>query len=203
MSDNIKTCVYSTSTNEEYTLALRNGLIQHPSVRIITEAHDRKSLTDSLERLPVTLLVVDLDPKPDPALEIMEEIAGKFPSLAIIALAQHADPELILSAMRCGCRQFITKPVEPADLSRALKRLTRESTGQPKSERLICLVGCSGGCGVTTIAANLAIELAQLAAEQCALVDLQLEFGSISTYFDFHPTHTIADLTDKVSNCTV
>jgi pilus assembly protein CpaE len=41
----------------------------------------------------------------------------------------------------------------------------------------------------------LAIELAQLAGDTCALVDLQLEFGSVATYFDSRPAHTIADLT--------
>jgi len=42
----------------------------------------------------------------------------------------------------------------------------------------------------------LAIELAQLSADLCALVDLQLEFGSVATYFDAHPAHTIGDLTN-------
>lgn len=41
----------------------------------------------------------------------------------------------------------------------------------------------------------MAIELAQLAGDTCALADLQLEFGSVATYFDSRPAHTIADLT--------
>ena len=44
-----------------------------------------------------------------------------------------------------------------------------------------------------------AIELAQLAGETCALVDLQLEFGSVATYFDARPAHTIADLTTSAN----
>ena len=128
---------------------------------------------------------------------MIEDVCARFPTLAVLALADKADPELILSSMRAGCRQFITKPIAQEDLTKALKPLTREATGQAKTERLICVLGSSGGCGVTTICANLAIELAQLTVEPCALVDLQLEFGSIATYFDLHPTHTIADLTNN------
>lgn len=196
MNEDIKTCIYSGNTDADYCLALRTSLTSHPAIRVLSEAHDQQSLIDSLDRLPVGLLVFDLDPKPSISLDIMEDACARFPSLAIIALSEKSDPGLILSAMRAGCRQFITKPIEQNDLARALKPLTRAASGNAKTERLICLLGSSGGCGVTTICANLAIELAQLANEACALVDLQLEFGSIATFFDLHPSHTIADLTN-------
>ena len=196
MDNDIKACVYSQHTDEQYRLTLRNSLAKHPNLQIVTEADSQESLTDSLARLPVTLLVMDLDPAPDAALAVMDEIAARFPALAIIALSDSPDTELILSAMRSGCRQFITKPIDTADLIKALKPLTRAASGQAKTERVICVMGSSGGCGVTTICANLAIELAQLDIEPCALVDLQLEFGSVGTYFDIRPSHTIADLTN-------
>ena len=197
MNGDIKTCVYCESADEAYTSELRTGLDRHAAIHIVTEANDEPGLTDCLERLPISLLVVDLDSEPSSALQVMEDISARFPALAIIALSAHPDPELILSAMRSGCRQFITKPIDLQDLTKALKLLTRSSGDQKeKTERTICLVGASGGCGVTTIAANLAIELAQLAGEPCALVDLHLEFGSVATYFDSRPAHTIADLTN-------
>lgn len=196
MTKDIKTCIYTENTSENYGLALRNSLSGHPAIHILTEAHSQQGLIDTLGRLPVGLLVFDLDPKPSASLEIMEDTCARFPSLATIALSVKSDPDLILSAMRAGCRQFITKPIDQEDLARALKLLTREASGDAKTERLICLLGSSGGSGVTTICANLAIELAQLASETCALVDLQLEFGSIATIFDLQPSHTIADLTN-------
>ncbi len=197
MNEDIKTCIYSENADADYGLALRTSLSRCSTIRVLTEAHDQQGLIDSLSRLPVGLLVFDLDPKPKISLEIMEDACARFPSLAIIALSNKSEPDLILSAMRAGCRQFITKPIDQDDLVRALKPLTRAASGQAKTERLICLLGASGGCGVTTICANLAIELAQLTTEPCALVDLQLEFGSVATFFDLHPSHTIADLTNN------
>ena len=195
MNGDIKTCIYCESTDDAYNSELRTSLDRHAAIHIVTEAHDQAALTDCLGRLPISLLVVDLDPRPSSALEVMEDLSARFPALAIVALSANADPDLILSAMRAGCQQFIPKPIDLQDLTRALKLLTRSASGQQaKTERVICLVGSSGGCGVTTIAANLAIELAQVATEPCALVDLQLEFGCVATYFDSRPTHTIADL---------
>ena len=173
MNGDIKTCIYCESPDDAYTSQLRASLDRHAAIHIVTEAHDETGLTDCLERLPISLLVVDLDSERSSALRIMEDISARFPALAIVALSAKPDPELILSAMRAGCRQFIPKPIDLQDLTRALKLLTRSAGDrQEKAERIICLVGSSGGCGVTTIAANLAIELAQLAGEQCALVDL-------------------------------
>lgn len=197
MSGDIKTCIYCESADDAYTSELRTSLDRHTAVHIVTEAHDRPGLLDCLGRLPIGLLVIDLDPQPSSALEIMEQVTSDFPTLAIVALSANADPDLMLSAMRAGCRQFIPKPIDLQDLSRALRLVVRSNTDQQaKTERLICLVGASGGCGVTTVAGNLSIELAQLSADICALVDLQMEFGSVATYFDCRPAHDIADLTN-------
>ena len=181
MTEDIKTCIYCQNADESYNTILRKGLTRHPSIRIVTQAHDRDSLADCLDRLPINLLVMDLDPKPDATLVLMEEVCSHFPTINIIALADNADTNLVLAAMRAGCRQFIPKPIDQQDLSKALKLLTRSAGGKTKSDRVICVIGSSGGCGVTTVAANLAVELASLAAEPCALVDLQLEFGSLAT----------------------
>ena len=200
MNGDIKTCIYCESVDDAYTSQLRTSLDRHAAIHIVTEANDKAGLADCLERLPISLLVVDLDPEPSSALQVVEDISARFPALAIVALSAKPDPELILSAMRSGCRQFIPKPIDLQDLTKALKLLTRSAGDeQAKTERTICLIGSSGGCGVTTIAANLAIEMAQLAGEPCALVDLQLEFGSVATYFDSRPAHTIADLTNSSS----
>ena len=197
MSGDIKTCIYCESDDDAYTSELRTSLDRHTAVHIVTEANDQASLIDCLGRLPISLLVIDLDPQPSSALKIMEQVTSDFPTLAIVALSANSNPELMLTAMRAGCRQFIPKPIDLQDLSRALRLVTRSNTDQQaKTERLICLVGASGGCGVTTVAGNLSIELAQLSADTCALVDLQMEFGSVATYFDCRPAHDIADLTN-------
>ena len=62
MNGDIKTCIYCESSDDAYTSQLRDSLARHTAVHIVTEAHDRPSLMDCLGRLPISLLVVDLDP---------------------------------------------------------------------------------------------------------------------------------------------
>ena len=55
-------------------------------------------------------------------------------------------------------------------------------------------MGSAGGVGVTTIACNLARELAQVTGRPCAIVDLNLDFGDVAASFDAKAEFTVADL---------
>jgi len=63
-----------------------------------------------------------------------------------------------------------------------------------QASKRVCVVGSAGGAGATTIACNLAIELAHLAGRRSALVDMNLEYGDVCSCFDAHPNHSIADV---------
>jgi pilus assembly protein CpaE len=64
----------------------------------------------------------------------------------------------------------------------------------------VCIIGSSGGSGATTIACNLAMELAHLSERRSALVDLNLEFGDVACAFDCSPTYTVADICSDHTN---
>ena len=66
----------------------------------------------------------------------------------------------------------------------------------------ICLIGASGGAGVTTVACNLAVALARMGP--VGLIDADLSFGNAAQYFDRTPHYTMAsvctcDQIDQVS----
>jgi pilus assembly protein CpaE len=50
-----------------------------------------------------------------------------------------------------------------------------------------------GGVGKTSIATNLAVALAQQSPMEVVLVDLDLQFGDVSTVLDLRPSHTLED----------
>ena len=87
MTEDIKTCIYCRNRDDSYNAELRDGLTRHPAVRVVTQAHDKKDLADCLERLPINLLVMDLDPKTESALVLMEEINQHFPTVNISELS--------------------------------------------------------------------------------------------------------------------
>jgi pilus assembly protein CpaE len=99
--------------------------------------------------------------------------------------------------MRSGIREFITKPIDPELMASAFERVTRDSGEHATQGHLIAVIGAAGGVGATSVATNLAIELADLADGAVALADLDFRFGQVTTMLDLDTTFTIADLCES------
>src|ERR1700751_5169811 len=108
------------------------------------------------------------------ALNAIELFHQEMPDTAVFAIGTLTQPQLIVSAMRGGAKEFIERPTTTTDLLEAFVRL---STSQRKVKRdgprgkVFTVVNAKGGSGATTIAVNLALAL-QSAHSHVALVDL-------------------------------
>jgi pilus assembly protein CpaE len=83
--------------------------------------------------------------------------------------------------MRAGAREFLTLPLNPATIADALARISIRGSsghvGRKTARKLFVFLGAKGGCGVTTIAANFAVSLAQESQQSTLLIDLGLPLG--------------------------
>jgi pilus assembly protein CpaE len=85
--------------------------------------------------------------------------------------------------MRAGAREFLTLPLDQSvlmdALDRAFARCCAARPLPPKSRagRLLAFLGAKGGDGVTTLACNFAVSLAQESKESTVLIDLNLPLG--------------------------
>ncbi|TWT45509.1 Septum site-determining protein MinD [Phycisphaerae bacterium RAS1] len=164
-------------------------------VRVVEACSGWEQLQTQLQADSVDAVAVDLDQ--DDAkfgLHIVQRIAEVCPDCAIIGLSASTDPNVIIAAMRAGCGQFVRIPIDDADLRTAIERIRRSRSPAEMGGRRICVLGSSGGAGATTVACNLAIELAGLLHRRTALVDMNLAFGDVACAFDCTPKYTLADV---------
>ena len=97
-------------------------------------------------------------------------------------------------AMRAHCIDAIDSTLEAADLTRLLVDLARAVKSEHPYGRLICLLGCHGGVGVTTLAVALAARLAQDTEHKVVLTDLDITSGDLLAAVDLDVELTTDDV---------
>jgi pilus assembly protein CpaE len=99
-----------------------------------------------------------------------------------------------LSAMRAGASQIVPLPLSPRDFHDALERVTTQFVSTPGVSNVVVVAGATGGSGATTVAINLAYEVAHGRGLRTILVDLSLNMGVVASNLDLEPERTIHDL---------
>lgn len=127
------------------------------------------------------VIIVDLDSDPEHALDLVEHICGNSSATVMVYSAQ-ADSELLVRCMRAGAREFLSQPIAPNTIAEALVRASvRRPTVRVARKalgKLLIFAGAKGGSGVSTVASNFAILLAQESRKNTVLLDLDLPLGA-------------------------
>jgi len=141
------------------------------------------------------VVLVDIPPENSiMAMRAVELLHQELPELAIFAIGNMQQSQVIVGAMRAGAREFIERPTTTTDLLEAFVRLT---TAQRKIKRegsrgkLFTVVNAKGGSGATTVAVNLALAL-QARHGNVALIDLA-QLGHTALHLNVKPLFTVSD----------
>ncbi|HEY1830133.1 MAG TPA: AAA family ATPase [Acidimicrobiales bacterium] len=140
--------------------------------------------------------------------------AGAVPA-TVLALGPNPKASLY-DIVRSGAVELVEYPATKRQLSMALQRafdisdLTQAATGpiipvtstsmvveRPQFAEVFTVASSSGGCGKTFYAVNLAYYLAAQTGQRVCLVDLDLQFGEVSTALHLRPRFTISDLLSR------
>ena len=126
------------------------------------------------------VIIIDLDSHPEYALELVESICANG-TATVMVYSMKADSELLVRCMRAGAREFLTLPFTQSTVAEALVRASaRRPTARPAKKtggRLMAFLGAKGGDGVTTLACNFAVSMAQESGQSTLLIDLDLPLG--------------------------
>jgi pilus assembly protein CpaE len=132
-----------------------------------------------------------------------QELSKLRPSVHIIACTAkfETNPEFLLQAMRSGVRDFLQKPFNRIEVTSLLARLRGESA-QPVKQmgagRLMVALGTKGGVGTSTVAVNLAVQLARIRGKKTVLLDLSRPLGDVAALLDLKPKFQVRDALENV-----
>jgi pilus assembly protein CpaE len=124
-----------------------------------------------------------MDTDPDYAFKIVQRLSASSSS-TVMVYSEQTDLQLAVRFMRAGAREFLTLPVAPADVAGALARVSIRRPASRLAEsrvgNLFVFLGAKGGCGVTTLASNFALSLAQESERSTLLIDFGLPLGDVA-----------------------
>jgi pilus assembly protein CpaE len=144
-------------------------------------------------------------------LSALQAIHDETPATALVlAFAKRPDATL-REIIRTGAIDLLQLPVADRNLYDAVERAISMSRSQPTEPAMavhaaapagnlgtvFTVSSATGGCGKTFYATNLAYYLHQYTGKRTVIIDLDLQFGEVSTALRLRPRFTISDLLSR------
>jgi pilus assembly protein CpaE len=162
-------------------------------------------------QLEFVAIALDSEDEGDLTLVIDIISAAKAHQIKVILITEDVTPASLHQLLREGGDEFVPYPLPEGELARAIERVTRAEPEEPlpsamqnklkptgdRSGVVIPVYGMAGGTGATTLAVNLAWELALQDKDRpprVCLLDFNLQYGSIATYLDLPRRDTVIEM---------
>ena len=207
--------ILSATGDADAARALIGLLGQLPAAEPAPAVRDSTTLLDTLahaaesgvDELPEVVVVHDVI-GPMPALDLIRDVALRFPAVGVVLLSADPSPNTLSSAMNSGARGVVGLPLSYDELGARVEAAASWAAGVRRhlapgraalpavaGGTLVAVSGAKGGVGTTVTAVHLALA-AHASGRSTALVDLDLQGGDVASYLDVQFRRSIADLAD-------
>jgi pilus assembly protein CpaE len=147
-------------------------------------------------------IALAIDSEDEQNLALLSEIItqARARDVAVILIAEDVTPPTLHALMRQSSGEFVPYPLPENELAQAIERVRagpvqavptgatpQLRNGEDKNGAVLAVHGLAGGVGATTLAVNLAWELATAQKEDnptVCILDFDMQFGSVSTFLD-------------------
>lgn len=162
---------------------------------------------DPFDELEFVIVAVDRQDEENlgPVADVIK--TAKSLGCRILLVAHELSPVALHQLMRLGADDFAPYPLPEGALAESFERLREKpvaaqdsgggGTARNRNGMILPVYGISGGVGASTFAVNLAWEMAAYTKKtnkRVALLDLNFQYGSVSTYLDLPRRETIYEL---------
>ncbi|MHB1488038.1 MAG: AAA family ATPase, partial [Acidimicrobiales bacterium] len=143
----------------------------------------------------------------------LARIHDQYPELGLVLVLPAVPTAGIRSIVRAGAADVVEYPCDPQQLNLAVRRALKYSQWADSAARsareaaladivppapalgtVFTIASPSGGCGKTFYSTNLAYHLARTTGQRVCLIDLDLQFGEVSTALRLKTRYTISDV---------
>lgn len=170
-------------------------LQEYGKFSFLASSSDLGEAYNAVKELEKSVVIVDISDYQEQKLNFISKISSEFPQCKVVALSDKPDVDLVIRTMRTGACDFVSMPVIKEEFFAVLDKLDddlSENKVKKSKCRVITVYSNKGGVGKTSIATNLAVELAKITKENVALIDLNFQLGDVTTFLDLKPSFNIS-----------
>lgn len=166
------------------------------------------------EAANLEFVALAIDSEDEDNLVLLTEIISqaKARNIAVILIAEDVSPPTLHALMRQSNSEFVPYPLPENELNEAVERIRNKAhpdlaaapeqvqrfkSGANKEGVVFAVHGLAGGVGASTMAVNLAWELANIHktdAPSVCVLDFDMQFGSVSTFLDLARRESVYEL---------
>ncbi len=193
---------------------ITEALISQDDFILVDILASKEMLARQIRAAEPDIILVDSQLESESTMDIIDDLALQFPTASVVAILPTNDPLVAQQVMLAGARAFLIAPFSQINLVSTLRRVselegrrqqTRTSapSAVPESTRplhSITFFSPRGGTGVTSIAANTAIALAEETGKKVLLFEGKVFFGHLEVILNLRVQNTIADLIPHATN---
>jgi len=181
-------------------------------IDIVAEAATGTEVIEHIKTMEPQVVIMDLNLPEIDGLETTRYITLHYPRVSVIIISLNDEIDSIKRAMLAGAREYLVKPLSPAEIHRAVRQVAELNSKLPvgsgsdaeslkkhvsNGNQVISVFGTKGGVGKSVISTNLAVAAAKEYRSRVGLIDLDIQFGDVSIMMNLNPRKTIAELAQE------
>jgi pilus assembly protein CpaE len=182
--------------DEELAGALDQALLATRMVRAVRASYNPSPA--ELERLirqhDPQVFFLSLE-SPGESLRLLRTVEEQAPNAAVVAVGRTRDPELLLTIMRAGIREFLSPPFEESTLREALMRVAShvERASPGGTNKVYAFLPSKPGVGASTVALHTCLAMTRVPQTSVLLADFDLNNGMIGFMLRLNSQYSVVD----------